>query len=131
MIVSLTDSYSLTSVAMRTSQQRHLFSSAGGTFFTSSGKSSLAVGSLHWQWECLVHFIPNMMEEEESRALQTINETPTEKAAKKRKLNEKVEDLKRHLEIVPNEDDDEYPEATPLPLNMCTVNVVHVKRGVS
>nr|GFD25309.1 hypothetical protein [Tanacetum cinerariifolium] len=46
------------------------------------------------------------MEEEESIALQTINETPTEKAAKKRRLNEKVEDLKRHLEIVPNEDDD-------------------------
>nr|GEX94783.1 hypothetical protein [Tanacetum cinerariifolium] len=54
------------------------------------------------------------MEEEESRALQTINETPTEKAAKKRRLNEEVEDLKRHLEIMTNEDDDEYPKATLL-----------------
>nr|GEV08629.1 hypothetical protein [Tanacetum cinerariifolium] len=45
------------------------------------------------------------MEEEENRALQTINETPAEKAAKRRKLNEDVEDLKRHLQIVPNEDD--------------------------
>nr|GEZ05205.1 retrotransposon protein, putative, unclassified [Tanacetum cinerariifolium] len=33
---------------------------------------------------------------------------------KRRKLNEEVEDLKRHLEIVPDEDDDVYTEATPL-----------------
>nr|GEU84529.1 hypothetical protein [Tanacetum cinerariifolium] len=44
----------------------------------------------------------------------SINETPAEKATKRRKLNEEVEDLKRHLEIVPNEDDDVYTEATPL-----------------
>nr|GEU41171.1 hypothetical protein [Tanacetum cinerariifolium] len=43
-----------------------------------------------------------------------INETPAEKAAKRRKLNKEVEDLKRHLEIVPDEDDDVYTEATPL-----------------
>nr|GEU45420.1 hypothetical protein [Tanacetum cinerariifolium] len=54
------------------------------------------------------------MEEEENRALQTINKTPAEKAAKRRKLNKEVEDLKRHLEIVPDEDDDVYTEATPL-----------------
>nr|GEU43283.1 hypothetical protein [Tanacetum cinerariifolium] len=54
------------------------------------------------------------IEEEENRALQTINETPAEKAAKSRKLNEEVEDLKRHLQIVPNEDDDVYTEATLL-----------------
>nr|GEZ53477.1 hypothetical protein [Tanacetum cinerariifolium] len=36
------------------------------------------------------------------------------KAAKRRKLNEEVEDLKRHLEIVPDEDDDVYTEATSL-----------------
>nr|GEX39661.1 xylulose kinase-1 [Tanacetum cinerariifolium] len=52
--------------------------------------------------------------EEESRAIQSINETPAQKAAKRRKLNEEVEDLKRHLEIVPDEDDDVYTEATPL-----------------
>nr|GEZ04248.1 reverse transcriptase domain-containing protein [Tanacetum cinerariifolium] len=51
---------------------------------------------------------------EESRALQSINETQVQKAAKRRKLNEEVEDLKRHLEIVPDEDDDVYTEATPL-----------------
>nr|GFB82995.1 hypothetical protein [Tanacetum cinerariifolium] len=52
--------------------------------------------------------------EEENRAIQSINETLAQKAAKKRKLNDEVEDLKRHLEIVPDEDDDVYTEATPL-----------------
>nr|GEX59194.1 hypothetical protein [Tanacetum cinerariifolium] len=53
------------------------------------------------------------MEKEENKSLQTINETPAEKAAKRRKLNKEVEDLKRQLEIVPDEDDDVYTEATP------------------
>nr|GEX24395.1 retrovirus-related Pol polyprotein from transposon TNT 1-94 [Tanacetum cinerariifolium] len=52
--------------------------------------------------------------EEESRATKRINETPAEKAAKMQKLNEEVEELKRHLQIVPNEDDDVYTEATHL-----------------
>nr|GFC00620.1 hypothetical protein [Tanacetum cinerariifolium] len=54
------------------------------------------------------------IEEEESRALQRINETSAEREAKRRKLNEEVEDLKRHMEILPDEDDDVYTEATPL-----------------
>nr|GEY13968.1 putative reverse transcriptase domain-containing protein [Tanacetum cinerariifolium] len=54
------------------------------------------------------------IEEEESRALKRLNETPAEKVAKRRKLDEEVEVLKRHLQIVPNEDDDVYTEATPL-----------------
>nr|GEV61175.1 hypothetical protein [Tanacetum cinerariifolium] len=54
------------------------------------------------------------IEEEESRALKRINKTPAEKARKSQKLNEEVEELKRHLQIVPNEDDDVYIEATPL-----------------
>nr|GEW20988.1 hypothetical protein [Tanacetum cinerariifolium] len=62
------------------------------------------------------------IEEEESRALQSINKTPTQKAAKRRKLNEKVEDLKRHLEIVPDEDDDVYTEAIPLARKVPVVN---------
>nr|GEV27213.1 ribonuclease H-like domain-containing protein [Tanacetum cinerariifolium] len=33
---------------------------------------------------------------------------------KRRKLDEEVEELRRHLQIVPNEDDDVYTEATPL-----------------
>nr|GEU48751.1 putative ribonuclease H-like domain-containing protein [Tanacetum cinerariifolium] len=54
------------------------------------------------------------LEEEENRALQKINETPAERAAKRRKLDEEVEDLKRHLEIMHNKDDDVYTEATTL-----------------
>nr|GEV00678.1 hypothetical protein [Tanacetum cinerariifolium] len=37
------------------------------------------------------------LEEEKNRALQTNNETPAEKAAKRRKVIEEVEELKRHL----------------------------------
>nr|GEW13647.1 hypothetical protein [Tanacetum cinerariifolium] len=54
------------------------------------------------------------LEEEENRAIESINETPAQKAAKGRKLNEEVEDLKQHLKIVPDEDDDVYTETTPL-----------------
>nr|GEW18528.1 hypothetical protein [Tanacetum cinerariifolium] len=49
------------------------------------------------------------IEEEENRAIKSINETPAQKAARRRRLNEKAEDvkeLKQHLEIMPNEDDD-------------------------
>nr|GEY90614.1 hypothetical protein [Tanacetum cinerariifolium] len=68
------------------------------------------------------------MEEEENRAIQSINETPTQKAAKRRKLNEEVEDLKRHLEIVHDEDDDVYTEATPLARKVPVVDyeIIHL-----
>nr|GEU83758.1 hypothetical protein [Tanacetum cinerariifolium] len=56
------------------------------------------------------------IEEEENRALESINETPAQKAAKRRRLKEDkdVEEIKQHLEIVPDEDDDVYTEATLL-----------------
>nr|GEY70640.1 hypothetical protein [Tanacetum cinerariifolium] len=54
------------------------------------------------------------IKEEESRALKRLNETPAEKAAKGKKLDGEVEELKRHLQIVPNKEDDVYTEATPL-----------------
>nr|GFA90588.1 glutamic acid-rich protein-like [Tanacetum cinerariifolium] len=53
------------------------------------------------------------IEEEESREITTINETP----AKRRKLikeAKKAESIKQHLQIVPDEDDDVFTEATPL-----------------
>nr|GEZ17774.1 hypothetical protein [Tanacetum cinerariifolium] len=58
------------------------------------------------------------IEEEENRAIESINETPAQKAAKRRRLNEEAEDveeLKQHLEIMPDEDDDVYTEAISLP----------------
>nr|GEW39553.1 hypothetical protein [Tanacetum cinerariifolium] len=54
------------------------------------------------------------IEEDENKALQKLNETLAERAAKRRKLDKEVEELKRHLQIVPNKDDDVYTEATPL-----------------
>nr|GEU49664.1 hypothetical protein [Tanacetum cinerariifolium] len=54
------------------------------------------------------------MDEEDSRALKRLNESKEEKAAKKQKLEEEVEELKRHLQIVPNDEDDVYTEATRL-----------------
>nr|GEU59723.1 reverse transcriptase domain-containing protein [Tanacetum cinerariifolium] len=61
------------------------------------------------------------MEEEDSRALKRLSETQKEKAAKKQKLDEEVAELKRHIQIVPNDEDDVYTEATPL---ACKVSVV-------
>nr|GEV56085.1 hypothetical protein [Tanacetum cinerariifolium] len=56
------------------------------------------------------------LEEEESRALKRTSESLEEKAAKKQKLDEEVKELKKHLQIVPNDDDDVYTKATPLAL---------------
>nr|GEY08208.1 hypothetical protein [Tanacetum cinerariifolium] len=49
------------------------------------------------------------------------------RAAKRRKLDEKVEELKRHLQIVPNEDDDVYTEATPLARKVPVVDYQIIK----
>nr|GEX32595.1 hypothetical protein [Tanacetum cinerariifolium] len=54
------------------------------------------------------------MDEEDRRALKRLSETQEEKAAKKQKLDEDVAEDKRHLQIVPNDEDDVYTEATPL-----------------
>nr|GEV77497.1 retrovirus-related Pol polyprotein from transposon TNT 1-94 [Tanacetum cinerariifolium] len=61
------------------------------------------------------------MDEEDSRALKRLNESQEEKVAKKQKLDKEVEEIKRHLQIVPNKEDDVYTEATPL---ACKVLVV-------
>nr|GEV17317.1 hypothetical protein [Tanacetum cinerariifolium] len=54
------------------------------------------------------------LEEEESRTLKRKTKSQAEKAAKKQKLDEEVEELKRHLQIVLNDEDDVYTEATHL-----------------
>nr|GEX04617.1 hypothetical protein [Tanacetum cinerariifolium] len=62
------------------------------------------------------------------QSLQSINETLAQKATKRRKLNEEFEDLKQHLEIVHDEDDDVYIEATPLARKVPVVDyeIIHV-----
>nr|GFB78870.1 hypothetical protein [Tanacetum cinerariifolium] len=57
------------------------------------------------------------IEEEDEEIIKSINKTPTQKAAKRRKLSEvaqEAEDLRKRLEIVQDEDDDVFVEATPL-----------------
>nr|GEX41462.1 hypothetical protein [Tanacetum cinerariifolium] len=57
------------------------------------------------------------MEAEDQEIIKSINETPAQKATKRRKLSEeaqKAEDLRKQLEVVEDEDDDVFVEATPL-----------------
>nr|GEW06873.1 ribonuclease H-like domain-containing protein [Tanacetum cinerariifolium] len=54
------------------------------------------------------------MEEKDSKALKRISESQKDKAAKKQKLDEEVKELRKHLQIVPNDYGDVYIEATPL-----------------
>nr|GEU50593.1 hypothetical protein [Tanacetum cinerariifolium] len=61
--------------------------------------------------------LKEQIKEEANRAPENINKTLAQKAAKRRRMNEEVKDIeeiKQHLEIVPDEDDDVYTEATPL-----------------
>nr|GEW04510.1 hypothetical protein [Tanacetum cinerariifolium] len=58
------------------------------------------------------------LEEEASRALKRTSESQEEKADKKQNLDEEVEELKKHLQIIPNDDDDVYTEAIPLALKI-------------
>nr|GFA25307.1 hypothetical protein [Tanacetum cinerariifolium] len=56
------------------------------------------------------------IEAEDEEIIKSINETPAQKAAKRRKLHEQAkedEDLKKQLEVVKDEDDDVFIEATP------------------
>nr|GFA43305.1 hypothetical protein [Tanacetum cinerariifolium]GFA47457.1 hypothetical protein [Tanacetum cinerariifolium] len=57
------------------------------------------------------------MVKEDEEIIKSINETPAQKAAKIRKLSEEAQeadDLKKRLEIVPDEDDDVFVKAIPL-----------------
>nr|GEW54853.1 uncharacterized mitochondrial protein AtMg00810-like [Tanacetum cinerariifolium] len=46
----------------------------------------------------------------------------SERAAKKQKINEEVEELKTHLHSVPNDEDNMYTEATPLALKVLIID---------
>nr|GEY84740.1 hypothetical protein [Tanacetum cinerariifolium] len=57
------------------------------------------------------------MEKEDEEIIKSINETPTQKVAKRKRLREQAkedEDLKKQLEVVVDEDDDVFIEATPI-----------------
>nr|GEU41147.1 hypothetical protein [Tanacetum cinerariifolium] len=57
----------------------------------------------------------NEIEEEGSKRK---DDSPEQRAAKKQRIDEKEEELKRHLQIIANDDNDVYTEATPLVLKM-------------
>nr|GFD36342.1 hypothetical protein [Tanacetum cinerariifolium] len=57
------------------------------------------------------------MKKEDEEIIKSINETPGQKAAKRRKLSkeaQEADDLRKRLEIVQDEDDDVFVEATLL-----------------
>nr|GFB16025.1 hypothetical protein [Tanacetum cinerariifolium] len=57
------------------------------------------------------------MAKEEEEIINSINETPAQKAAKRRRLHKQAKeakDLKKKLEVVADEDDDVFVEATPI-----------------
>nr|GEW19849.1 hypothetical protein [Tanacetum cinerariifolium] len=65
------------------------------------------------------------MEKEEEEIIKSINETPGQKAAKRRRLREQAKeakDLKKQLEVVADEDDDVFVEATPISTKVPVVN---------
>nr|GFA66938.1 hypothetical protein [Tanacetum cinerariifolium] len=65
------------------------------------------------------------MEKEDEEIIKSINETPAQKAAKRRKLSEEAQKddvLKKRLEIVQDEDDDVFVEATPLAQKVLVVD---------
>nr|GEX00317.1 hypothetical protein [Tanacetum cinerariifolium] len=63
-----------------------------------------------------------MLEEEASRALKRKSESSEQQVVKKQMLDGEVEELKKHLQIVPNDKDDVYTEATPLALKVPIVD---------
>nr|GFB63148.1 hypothetical protein [Tanacetum cinerariifolium] len=75
----------------------------------------------------MIAFLKNTeeMEKEEEEIIKSINKTPAQKAAKRRRLREQAkedENLKKQLEVVVNEDDDVFVEATPIGRKVPVVN---------
>nr|GFA14584.1 hypothetical protein [Tanacetum cinerariifolium] len=58
------------------------------------------------------------------------SESSKQKAAKKQKIDKEIVELKTHLQIVPNDEDDVYTEATPLDLKVPVVDYqIHTKHN--
>nr|GEW31540.1 RNA-directed DNA polymerase, eukaryota [Tanacetum cinerariifolium] len=67
-----------------------------------------------------LHKTKEQMDEEDNKALKRLNESQEDKASKRQKLDQEVEELRRHLQIVLNDEDDVYTEANPLALKIIT-----------
>nr|GFC02321.1 hypothetical protein [Tanacetum cinerariifolium] len=69
--------------------------------------------------------IQEEMGKEKEEIIKSINETPVQKAEKRRRLSEQAKeakDLKKQLEVVVDEDDDVFIEATPISRKVPVVN---------
>nr|GFB66752.1 hypothetical protein [Tanacetum cinerariifolium] len=75
-------------------------------------------------WDDMIEKVQRKKKEDNAvlRALKRTSESLEEKATKKQKLDEEVEELKKHLQIVPINDDDVYTEAAPLALKVPVVD---------
>nr|GFD44343.1 hypothetical protein [Tanacetum cinerariifolium] len=62
------------------------------------------------------------MEKEQEEIIKSINETPAQRVAKRRRLREQAKDLKKQLEVVADEDDDVFVEATLIGRKVPVVN---------
>nr|GFC03204.1 hypothetical protein [Tanacetum cinerariifolium] len=62
------------------------------------------------------------MEKEQEEIIKSINETPAQRVAKRRRLREQAKDLKKQLEVVADEDDDVFVEATSIGTKVPVVN---------
>nr|GEZ80279.1 hypothetical protein [Tanacetum cinerariifolium] len=65
---------------------------------------------------------PKKQKPKPERTLKRTRESLEEKTSKKQKLDEEVKELKKHLQIVPNDDDDVYTKALPLDLKVPVVD---------
>nr|GEX13618.1 retrovirus-related Pol polyprotein from transposon TNT 1-94 [Tanacetum cinerariifolium] len=74
------------------------------------------------QIELDVEYSREEMQKEEEDIIKSINETPAQKAAKRRRLHEQAKDLKKQLEVVVDKDDDVFIEATPISRKVPVVN---------
>nr|GEY90531.1 hypothetical protein [Tanacetum cinerariifolium] len=76
----------------------------------------------------MIAYLKNTEEEmakEEEEIIKSINETPAQKAAKRKRLRKQAkeaEDLKKQLEVLVDEDDDVFVEATPIGTKVPVVN---------
>nr|GEW47016.1 hypothetical protein [Tanacetum cinerariifolium] len=70
------------------------------------------------------------MDEEDNRALKRMNESQEDNALKKQKLNEEVEELKIHLQIMLINEEDVYTKAIPLALKVHVVDYELTKEQI-
>nr|GFB57857.1 hypothetical protein [Tanacetum cinerariifolium] len=87
------------------------------------------------EWNVAIDHVKQIAKEDPFvQRYQIMNKRPQTEAQARRNMiiqEEEVEDLKKHLEIVPDEDDDVYIEATPLARNIPVVDyeIIHLNNN--